>query len=148
MNGTPIGPEDLHGVLLLVAGAARERLLVLSPVVDPLAVEALQSALRAGVQLVIASDTSSHVKAVVADGRLAVVTSTSLIAVGTGLGFVPEIDEETGESTESNLEFGIVLEGPEDVGALLGALGLSTAEPRRSQAPWRSAPTAGLGLHS
>lgn len=129
MNGTPIEPEDLRDVLLRVAACARSRLLVLSPAVESAAVDALRDVLRPGVELEVAGDGRSHVKALVADDRLAVVTSTSLTAVGTGLGFVPEIDEETGETTGPNLECGIVLEGADSVGALLAAVG--SWEPRR-----------------
>ena len=88
IEGTPIEPGELTQALLTLAGAARERLTLVSPVVEPGVLEALREVLRPDVEVVVVSDSSSHVRLAAADEHLAILLSTTLTSVGTGIGWI------------------------------------------------------------
>lgn len=118
-DGTYIAPEDLTEALLAVAGAAHERLTVVSPVVEPAALDALREVLRPGVEIEVITTLGSHQRIVAADRSVAVILSTSFTVVGTGLGWVePEEDEEP---RRMNIEHGFLIEDPATVAAMLAA---------------------------
>jgi hypothetical protein len=116
-----IESSDLRETLLRVAGAARERVMIISPRVEPAALEALRAVLRPDVQVEVVSDPGSHLKLLVADRRVAMILSTNMTVIGTGLGFIPTIDVDTGLMCEPNIECGYLIKDPGAVAKLLDA---------------------------
>ena len=119
-DGTTIEPEDLTETLLAVAGGAHERLTVVSPVVEPAALEALREVLRPGVEIEVITTLGSHQRIVAADRSVAVILSTNLTAAGTGLGWIEPGEDE--EPRRPNIESGYSFRGAGTVEKLLAAI--------------------------
>ena len=119
-TSTYIEPEGLTETLLATAGAARERVTIVSPLVEPAAIEALREVLRPGVEIEVITTLGSHQRLVASDRSVAVILSTNLTAVGTGLGWIEPNEDE--EPRWSNIESGYSFREAGTVEKLLAAV--------------------------
>ena len=108
-----IPSAELPAAILHVAGCARDRLALIAPVVDPKVEAIVRGHVAKGVTVEVVHH--PRIKAVIAE-EIALRLSTSITAVGTGLGFVPEV-----ESGAPNVEGAVLLVAPHEVAALLAA---------------------------
>ena len=127
--GTNIDSEGLQDALLAVVGAARDRLTIMSPVVEPAVLDVLREHLRDQVEVEVVSRPGCHAKLVVADHRVAMVLSMSLISGGTGIAFDygdEDRDDDEGrdeaDPRQPNINCGLVIEDAEVVEKLLTAI--------------------------
>ena len=110
-----IPSAELPAAILHVAGCAKRHLLIVAARVDDVVLDFIKRGTAPGVEVEVRHH--PRVTAVLADSALALVLSTSLTPVGTGIGFVPEV-----EDAQPNIEGAVLLDDPAEVAVLLAAL--------------------------
>jgi hypothetical protein len=110
-----ITSSEIPAALAHVAGAAKSRLLMVAPHVDDVVLDFIRRGATPGVEVQVRHH--ARVKAIVADGDMALILSGSLTPVSTSIGFVAEVD-----GGMPNTEAGLLVDDPAAVGALLRAV--------------------------
>jgi hypothetical protein len=111
---------EIPDALAHVAGNAREHLLLVAPVIDPVVESFVREAANDGVDVEMVLH--PRAKLVVADDSLALVLSGNLTPCGTSIGFVAEVDDDGNEVTAPNIESGLLVEDAEAVKLLAQTL--------------------------
>lgn len=109
-----IPSTELPAAIAHVAGSARRHLLVVAPRVDDVVLDLIRRGVAPDVEVEVVRH--ERIKAVIADRDLALVLSTSLTPVGTGIAFEPEV-----EGAQPNVEGAVLLDDPQQVAAILAA---------------------------
>jgi len=109
-----IPTPEIPAALRHVAAAAHRRVLVVGATLDADVEKFVRASVGAGVRVDVRRH--PHMKALIADESLALLLSTSMTGVGTGVGFEPEFDGH-----EPNIESALLIDEPREVAALLGA---------------------------